>query len=554
MVVKGLLVKRPTAACITALACIAGMGLAGCTSGRYPVGAPDSSGGTLSQAAFPDGLAPCQRLAELDLAGFSLNELAWLAVSERQVGNPVAPQTVRLEVPHCRVTGVIDSSIRFELLMPDAWNGKFMMGGGGGFVGSVQNQAQDGLSAGPTPLERGYATAGTDTGHTGSPIDASWALGDPEAQEDFAHRAVHRTAEVSKAVIAEHYGTAIEHSYFLGCSRGGGQAMISAQRYPEDFDGLVAAAPALDWPGIAAGFIQNQQHVFPDPSDLSSPVITPANRSLLAEALAASCDADDGVADGVLNDPRSCTFDPAALPRCTAGPADDCLTERQLEAIEAIYSGPRVNGEPVHPGFPFGGEADGGGWDLWVTGPPPPGLPPDVPNLHFAFGTGLLEYFVYEDPDWSYAGYTFDDFHEWAEPLASLLNATDPELSALRDRGGKVILWHGWSDAALTAFDSIEYYQSVEQRDAAVRDYFRMFLLPGVGHCGDGPGPDRVDWIGAIERWVEDGEEPDRLTALDSEDDTVMTRPLCPYPQTAVYDGSGNPNEAQSFTCETVRH
>lgn len=546
MIVKGSFFGR-----LTALACIGALALAGCTSGGVDVGTLDPAPPTAPQAMSAGEQAACEQLAGLDLAGVSVGEAAWLEVSERQVGYPPALQTVRLEVPHCRITGVIDSSIRFELLMPDAWNGNFMMGGGGGFVGSVQNQAQDGLSAGPTPLERGYATAGTDTGHTGSPVDASWALGDPEAQENFAHRAVHRTAEVSKAIIAEHYGTAIEHSYFLGCSRGGGQAMISAQRYPEDFDGLVAAAPALDWPGVAAGFIQNQQQVFPDPSDLSSPLITPANRSLLADALAASCDADDGVTDGILTDPRGCTFDPSALPRCTAGPADDCLTERQLEAIEAIYSGPRVDGEQVHPGFPFGGETDGGGWDLWATGPPPPGLTPDVPNLHFAFGTQLLKYFVYEDPEWSYAGYTFEDFHDWAEPLASLLNATDPDLSALRDRGGKIILWHGWSDSALTALDSIEYYQSVEQRDAAVRDYLRMFLLPGVGHCGDGPGPDRVDWIGAIERWVEEGEAPDRLTALDSEDNTVMTRPLCPYPQAAAYDGSGDADEAQSFTCET---
>jgi feruloyl esterase len=327
--------------------------------------------------------------------------------------------------------------------------------------------------------------------------------------------------------------------------------MISAQRYPEDFDGVIAGAPALDWPGIAAGFIRNQQSVFPDPGDLASPVITSDNRRLLAESIRNTCDTLDGVADGVVNDPGACPFDPADLPRCENELGPDCVTGKQLEAIRTIYEGPRIDGEQLHPGFPFGGESDAQGWDLWITRAEPPALPPGVPNLHYAFGTGLLKYFVHNDPDWTYADYSFTNWREASAAVAKLLNATDPDLSSFRDRGGKLILWHGWSDAALTAFDSIEYYESVEQQDSSVRDYFRMFMMPGVGHCGGGPGPDRVDWISAIEQWVENDTAPERVIAskANSQGDVTMQRPLCPYPQLATYNSDGDAGLAQSFVC-----
>lgn len=488
----------------------------------------------------------CESLLGLQLADVAITEAVALPHIELQAYKPT-PRAVRIPAPHCRVAGTIESAIKFELLLPDAWNGKFLMGGGGGFVGAVVNQAQGGMSAGPTPLERGYATVGTDTGHTGTTIDASWALNDHKAKINFAGRAVHRTVEVSKLIITEYYEGNIGHSYFLGCSRGGGQAMISAQRYPQDFDGIISGAPALDWTGLAAGFISNQQFVFPDPGRVESPVITQANRDLLAESLRKSCDAIDGVADNIINDPRTCTFDPAELPSCQSGPADDCVTDTQLAAIKAIYAGPNVAGDQLHPGFPFGGETDPWGWDQWITRAQASTLPPGIPNLHYAFGTEILRYFIFNDPDWSYAGYRFQDWREKSAGAAALLNATNPDLSEFHDAGGKLILWHGWSDAGLTALDSIEYYDSVERQDPALRDYFRMFLMPGVGHCKGGPGPDFVDWISAIERWVEGDEPPERLVA--AKIDEFMQRPLCPYPQIARYDGSGEPNVHQSFNC-----
>jgi Tannase and feruloyl esterase len=529
--------------------------VAGCAEDES--GAAGTAGASAAPAAQPTAnaatpVSTCGRLIGLALDGVTIDTAEPLEAAVRQVATGPIPQSVTIDVPHCRVAGVIDSTIGFELLMPDDWNGKFLMGGGGGFVGAIQNSAQDGQPSGSTALERGYATAGTDTGHRAGGIDATWALNNQKAKEDFGYRAVHRTAEVSKAIVADYYADAIDYSYFFGCSRGGGQALVEAQRYPLDFDGIIAGAPAMDWPNGGAGMIQNQQAVFPDSSDLSSPVITGDNRSLLARSILAQCDTLDGVADGILTDPRVCPFDPADLPRCDGAPGPECLTDAQLAAIETIYRGPVVNGESIHPGFPFGGETVG--WPNWITkleGPAAALLPPDLPNAQYGFGTQLFKNFLYSDPDWVYDDYTFDDFAEVAPAVAALLNSTNPDLSAFDAAGGRLILWHGWSDAALTPLDSIDYYEAAAALDPDVDDHFRLFLLPGVAHCAGGPGPDQADWISAIERWVEGGVAPERVIASKlAAGATTMQRPLCRYPEQAVYDGSGDPNVAASFACE----
>jgi tannase/feruloyl esterase len=210
-----------------------------------------------------------------------------------------------------------------------------------------------------------------------------------------------------------------------------------------------------------------------------------------------------------------------------------------------------VNGVQVHPGFPYGGESDTAEWGLWITKTEPPKLPAGTPNLRYAFGTEFFKYFIHSDPNWTYDGYTFPNWSEQSESVAALLNATDPSLAKIRDRGGKVILWHGWSDVALTALSSIEYYESVEKQDLSAHEYIRMFLLPGVGHCGGGPGPDSVDWITAIEQWVEDDAAPERLIAskVDEQDTIIMERPICPHPKLVTYDGAGDPDAATSFSC-----
>ena len=487
------------------------------------------------------------------VAGARCAELAALTLIDFDIVSATAASNVD-GIPHCRVRGLIDGEINFELLLPDEWNGRFMMGGGGGYVGTVQNAALS-YGAGPGALERGYATVGTDTGHQAEGVEASWALHNETRQINFGYRAVHVTAEAARSIIRHYYEREEEYAYFVGCSRGGGQGMMASQRYPEDFDGIVAGAPAYHWTAFTAGFVQTQQAIFPDSSDLSTPVITPENLALLDTSIRRACDRQDGVEDGVLADPRRCAFAPASLPRCVDGtPGSDCVTARQLDAIQAVYGGPTSNGESIFHGFPFGGENDPGGWDQWIAGAAGSAAP-GAPNLHYGFGTELYKYFVFDDPEWDYTTY---DFSTWSDDVAeasAVLDATDPDLGPFRDAGGKLILWTGWSDPALTALGTIGYYDQVSAHDPLATDYARLFMLPGVLHCGGGPGPDQVDWLTAIAAWVEEDAPPIRLVATkasntEGEAVAVQTRPVCAYPQAAVYTGSGTPNDEANFRCQ----
>jgi feruloyl esterase len=456
------------------------------------------------------------------------------------------------ELPaHCRVDGVIGSGIRFQLLLPKEWNGKLVMGGGGGFVGRVQNQAQDDFTFGGSPLARGYATVGTDTGHSGHMLDASWAFENLERKINFGHRAVHLTAEAAKSLASSFYGEPPKRSYFLGCSRGGGQGMMESQLYPNDFDGIVSGAPAFHWSGIMAGFLDTQQKVYPEGPE-GAPVLTADNRKLLETTILERCDSLDRVEDGVMDDPRRCDFQVSDLPACpgdVAGP--DCVTRAQRAAIAAIYSGPMRGGERLFFGFPLGGENDRGGWMPWIVGGPEP-VAPGAPSLHYGFGTQAFKYLFADDPGFDYRKYDFESFEEDTRFGASILNATNTDLGPFREFGGKLLMWHGWSDAALTALATIDYYEKVAARDSEVSDYFRLFLMPGVLHCAGGPGPDQVDWLGAIDDWVERGVPPERIVAsrLDEGGNVTRARPLCPYPQVAIYDGRGSPDEDESFRCE----
>lgn len=448
--------------------------------------------------------------------------------------------------PHCRVQGTIDAEVHFELLLPvpDAWNGRFVMGGGGGFVGSVENQA---LGYAPYMLEEGFATVGTDTGHEASLIDASWAFEREDREINFGYRAVHMTVETAKTIMRLHYGRDIDYSYWLGCSRGGGQAMVESQRFPDDFDGIVAGAPAYDWPAIGAQFIRTQQAMYPaGPS--AGPVISAEIRQLLSDVVLATCDDIDGLSDGVVDDPRDCPFRPEDLPRCVEPDTSSaCFTDAQVRAIEDVYRGAVIEGEQIHPGLPVGAEVE---WAAWVTGAPNQ-LGPGTPNLHFAFGTQMYKYLIFDDPDWDYSSYDFSNWARDTRRAGQILNATSTDLTAFKVGGGKLILWNGWADAGITALGTIEYYEAVQNQHPDSEDFARLFLLPGVGHCGGGPGPDVVDWLQAIQAWVEDGEAPARLTAtkLNAQGEAEVTRPVCAYPAKARYDGEGDPVREESFEC-----
>jgi hypothetical protein len=435
---------------------------------------------------------------------------------------------------HVRVKGTIGGQIRFELFLPEEWNGRFARGGGGGFVGTVQNAA---LSS----LAKGFATVGTDTGHQSGPgISAKWALDDLEAKVNFGYLAVHRTAEVAKALIRSYYGKEASHSYFLGCSRGGGQAMMEAQRYPNDFEGVVAEAPAFNWTGIAATAVTISKALYPDPAHLDSTVLSKEALQKLAAGIMEQCDLQDGLKDGIIQNPPAVHFDLSKV----AG-----LTAEQRKVIQTIYDGARHNQTNIYPGFAPVAECVPDQWIAWITGPAPAAAArAGAPDLMFAFGTEIFKYLIFNQPNWDYSKYDFSNFEQQTRLAASYLNATDADLAGFKARKGKLIIWHGWADPALPAEATVDYYREVKAKDPKTEDYCRLFMVPGCLHCGGGPGAAEVDWLSVIVDWVEQGKAPERLIASKTENGKVtMTRPLFPYPEHAAYKGSGDGNSATSF-------
>jgi len=435
--------------------------------------------------------------------------------------------------PFCRVTATLrptsDSDIQIEVWLPDRdWNGKYQALGNGGWSGSINHNPM------ALALRRGYATSSTDTGHSGS--SASFALGHPEKLIDYAWRSEHEMTLKAKAIIAAYYGSGPRHSYWNGCSAGGKQALKEAQRYPDDYDGIIAGAPAANWTGRAVQAIWTAQAVHQDEAGY----IPPAKYPAIHNAVLAACDSLDGVTDGVLEDPRRCHFDPQAL-ECKGADAPGCLTPPQVEAARKIY-GPSVNprtGRPLYPGLERGSEL---GWATWA-GPQP-----------LAISLDYFRYVVFEDPKWDFRTLDFDRGVARAEKLdAARINALDPDLRPFFARGGKLIQYHGWNDPQISPGNSVDYYKSVLHRlggEAKIRDSYRLFMVPGMAHCGDGDGVNVFDMVTALEQWVEDQRPPARIVASRLRNgQTDRTRPLCPYPQTAVYQGKGSTDDESSFVC-----
>ena len=478
---------------------------------------------------------PCEQLKNLGLPDVTILE-AKLFTKDSIDGQAIS-------VPFCRILGRISKEINFELLLPNQWNQRFLMSGGGGFVGNIQNGFRYKVSA-------GYATAGTDAGHQGDGLDASWGLNNMERQIDFGKLAIHLTAVVCKYLIRAYYCKYPAYAYFAGCSRGGGQAMMEAQQYPADFDGIVAGAPAFAWPAIGAKFIQNSQKNYPNPKDLGKPVITPDNLKLLQQQVLKQCDALDGITDNIINDPRACKFDFSSLPVCADSAASaSCFTAQQLAAIKNVYAAVTVKQDTVYPGFPFGAENEQGSWDVWIAGNNP-GM--KIPSLHFMFGTNMFKYLVFNNPDWDYTQYDFSHFFDETRYASAFLDATQADYTDFKKRKGKMIMYHGWNDPALSAFETIKHYQEAETKDKDIQSHVRLFLLPGVLHCGGGPGPGDVDWVDLIRDWVDKGKAPERIVMSKIENGkTVMTRPVFPFPKVAIYSGNGDTNLEKNFTGKT---
>ncbi len=450
---------------------------------------------------------PCEKLAELRLPDVKIT----------------SAEQVTAGKPHCKVLGVIGKEIKFEVLLPDDWNNSFIMGGGGGFVGTIQNAAR-------SSVNQGFATSGTDTGHDGSKSPgAEWALNNMERQVNFGHLAVHRSAEVSKSIIQSYYGSRPEYSYFIGCSRGGGQAMMEAQRYPEDFDGIVVGAPAFNWTAFAAEAVQNIRAVYP--KGFSQALLTDNQIRILQEAVLRQCDMSDGVRDSILNNPADCKFDFSSLPKC---PGDvqgkECFITAQINAIKKIYEGANAGYGITYPGFPFGGEYEPGGWMTWIVGSEEVAKKNIYPSLHAYFGIEIFKYLILQDPDWDYTLYDFNSYEKELRYASAYLDATSTDYSGFKNRKGKIIFWHGWNDPALSAFATIEHLNAVKKADPDFSNYMRLYLLPGVLHCGGGEGPSGVDWIALIRDWVEKDIAPDKIVAVKNVGGKeVMSRPVFPY-------------------------
>ena len=446
--------------------------------------------------------ATCESLKTLALANVTI------ASADAVASGSFTPQggpAVNVASAICRVTGTIrpssDSDIRFEVWMPAAnWNGKLEGVGNGGFAGSIDYRSLARLAAG------GYAASATDTGHAAGVTDARWALHHPEKVIDFGYRAIHETAVEARAIATAFYGNAPRRAYFSSCSDGGREALMEAQRYPGDYDGILAGAPANYWTHLlVAGAWEARALAEP------GAWIPPSKLPAIEAAALAACKTSGGEKDGIIEDPSRCDFDPSTL-SCKRDDSGSCLTAPQLAALRKILSGPKdAKGRSIFPGKEPGGTLGANAWQDWITGEEP------GRSLGRAFSMNFFANMVFENPQWDVSGLDIDrDPGVTDAKLAKALNATDPDLSGFRQRGGKLILYHGWSDAAIAPQNTIDYYNAVVKKmgASATGDFLRLYMIPGM-RCGGGSGPANPlnDMTGALERWVEHGTAPHQLNA-----------------------------------------
>jgi hypothetical protein len=438
---------------------------------------------------------------------------------------------------YCRVVGLIQPEIRFEVNLPANWNGRLYMFGNGGYAGEALDSAAR-QSGAKRALAKGFATAQTNTGHDAAVEPLGTFAATPQKLVDYAFRAVHVTAVTAKSLLQAYYAAPAKRAYFDGCSTGGRQGLISAQRFPDDFDGIVNGAPVLSFSGTMLGYVAAQKAL------AAAPLTTDAIK-IVGDTVVAKCDALDGVKDGVIDDPRKCAFTPSAdLPKCAGDTATaGCLTAAQIQTVEVIYAPVLKNGAPFFPGWPVGAE---GGWTPWFTAP-------NGRAIQWNFGETYVKNIAFGRPNASYDWLTFNvntDLDK-IQGAQALLDATDPDLSRFKARGGKILSYFGWADPALNPMMGVGYYETVTKTmGPATTDFYRLFMVPGMSHCSGGAGTSTFDALTPLVQWVEKGVVPDTLAASRMVDGKVVrTRPLCPYPQTAIYKGTGSTDDAANFSC-----
>src|SRR5262252_1150165 len=433
---------------------------------------------------------------------------------------------------HCRVSGVLSPEIGFEVNLPAKWNRRMYMIGNGGLAGEQPDDPGRAAQRGAA-LANAFVMVSTDTGHNATKEPSGvFAQRNPATAVDYAYRAVHLTAVTAKKIADTYYGRRVERAYWNSCSNGGRQGLIEAQRYPDDFDGIVANAPWVDQTGFTIDAIWNQRALTETPISLDK-------LKLVAERAMAKCDKIDGLADGLIDDPRKCDFDPARdLPE---------LSPAEAAALKKVYGGVTSNGKPFFPGFMIGSENNGGWANLIVPGPRG-GDPAD-----FNLAQGLMKYLVFDPPkpDWDFHAFNFDRDVTLVDRWGKLANAKNADLSAFHKRGGKLVMTYGWADAILQPLMGVSYYENaVAKNGPKTTDFFRLFMVPGMAHCGGGVGPDQNDAVSAVIDWVEKSKAPESIVARKIVNGEVTrSRPLCPYPQVARYKGNGSIDDAANFSC-----
>jgi hypothetical protein len=504
-----------------------------------------------------------------DLTSLSLPNTTITLAKSYKAGATVTG-TITAPVGLCRVAGTIKpgpgSNIHFEVWIPTdgSWNGKYEQVGNGGFAGAIQ------YSAIVTGVARGYAAAGTDDGTSGPPPGAPSFIGNRDVLLDYGYRAIKGTTDDSKAIVQALMGQAASYSYFVGCSDGGREALKEAQKYPDDFNGIIVGSPVNDQVGeFGSSYLYDMEATLNGPQTNGVPdAYIPASKlSILTNAALAQCAGKDGglVSDGFLSDPRQCFFDPKVI-ECKSGQnPSTCLTAAQVEAAKKIYFGPHDHGLLLFPGYEPGGESAGGDWGTWISGSSP-ASPGAQYGLGYGFGCDLMQ----QTTTCNYLGINVAQQDATArQTLQPILSSVDPNITPFKDHGGKMIQYAGWNDTAIAPENGLNYYRKVTETIGDPHEFYRIFMVPGMAHCGGGPGPNAFggpfgspapqidpahDVLSALEQWVEHGIAPDQIIVTKYVNNTpaqgiAMQRPICPYPQRPEYVGAGNPDVPSSFRC-----
>ena len=506
--------------------------------------------------AFAADPQPCEKLASLKLPDTTIASAMPVAAGDftppGAPGAANAPRAIPQLPSFCRVQLTVAPSIRVEVWLPaTGWNGNFEAVGGNGYAGAIVYPAM------ANALKAGYATASTDTGHQGGP---EFALGHPDLAVDYGYRGIHEMTIKAKQVIEALYGMGPRLSFFNGCSTGGRQGLTEAQRYPEDYNGILAGAPAIEWPHLMVRNIEVGVATLRDEESY----IPASKLAAVQDASVAACDGIDGVKDGLVDDPRKCNFDPSAL-LCKQGDSDSCLSAKQVEALKHVYAAVKYpDGRLIYPAYMPGTEK---GWNNFTTGA--------SIGRGGAYNTGLgyMKYFVFNDPNWDLKAWNLAEDTPKVDKNASYaaVDSMNTDLRAFRDHGGKLIVYQGWGDDAVSPLHTINYYKAVVGKvtgdkagdaltpenanfDKAAEqtgDFMRLFMIPGMNHCGGGSGPNVFNGMDPLANWVAKKQAPQQIVATHMTNGSAdRTRPLCPYPQTAQYSGQGSIDDAANFSCK----